>query len=172
MCETLTMPSAEYDANPREIRNFSLLQVGLTGGFFVLLFFMLGGSDADYPPIWLAVLLVVLIGVGAFFAERVWLSASPLSPEADPRDVRGEAIGVFAGQTVRKLAYCEAPLLFAVLVAFVGDFGGWPLVIAGFPGLAVLAWETWPGLRNTSMTAAMLDSQGAESHLVESFLEA
>jgi hypothetical protein len=35
----------------------------------------------------------------------------------------------------------------------------------------VIAWETWPSLRNTSMTAAMLDSAGAESGLVESFLD-
>ncbi|MBC7631110.1 hypothetical protein [Aeromicrobium sp.] len=163
------MPSAEYDATPTEVRNFALLQVGLTGGFFVLLFFMLGGRDADYPPIWLAVLLVALIGVGAFFAERVWLNASPLVADDPRKDIRAEAVGVFAAQTVRKLAYCEAPLILAVAVAFVGDYGGWPLVISGFPGLAVLAWETWPSLRNTSMTAAMLDSAGAESGLVESF---
>ena len=50
MCETLTMPSAEYDAIPKQVRNFALLQIGLVGGFLVLLFFMFGGSDADYPP--------------------------------------------------------------------------------------------------------------------------
>jgi hypothetical protein len=163
------MPSAEWDADPREIRNFALTQIGLFFGFFVLLFFMLGGRDADYPPTWLAIVLVALIGVGAFFAERVWLSASPLSLEEDPREVRIQALGVFAAQSVRKLFYCSAPLLLAVVVAFVGDYGGWPLVIAGFPGIAVLAWETWPGLRNTSMTAAMLDSGGADSQLIESF---
>lgn len=163
------MPTAEWDASPREIRNFALTQIGLFFGFFVLLFFMLGGRDADYPPIWLAIVLVVLIGIGAFFAERVWLSASPLSVEEDPREVRIQALGVFAAQSVRKSSYCSVPLLIAVAVAFVGDYGGWPLVIAGFPGIAVLAWETWPSLRNTSMTAAMLDSGGADSHLVESF---
>lgn len=165
------MPSAEYDATPKEIRNFALLQVGLVAGFLVLLFFMLGGSDADYPPIWMCIALVVPIAVGAFFAERVWLTASPLDPDDSVRDQRGQAIGVFAGQTVRKLFYCSIPLLPAIAVAFAGDHGGWPLVIAGFPGVAVIAWETWPSLRNTSMTAAMLDSQGAESHLVESFRE-
>ena len=165
------MPSAEYDATPKEVRNFALLQVGLVGGFLVLLFFMLGGSDADYPPTWLAIALVVPIAVGAFFAERVWLTAAPLSPDTPALEVRNQAVGVFAGQTVRKFFYGFATLLPGVATAFVGDYGGWPLVIVGFPGLAVIMWETWPSLRNTSMTAAMLDAKGAESHLVESFLE-
>jgi hypothetical protein len=165
------MPAAEYDATPKEVRSFALLQIGLIGVFLVLLFFMLGGSDADYPPTWLAIALVVPIGIGAFFAERVWLSASPLPPDANTDDLQAEAVGIFAGQTVRKLFYCSAPLLPAIIVAFVGDYGGWPLVIAGFPGLAVIIWEIWPSLRNTSMTAAMLDSGGAESGLIESFRE-
>lgn len=165
------MPSADYDATPAEVRKFALLQVGLTAVFLVLLFFMQGGNDADYPPIWLALVLVVLVGLGAFMAERVWLTASPLPPHGDPDDLRDEAVGIFAGQTVRKLMYCEAPMLVAVIVSFVVDHGGWPIAIAGFPGMLVLVWEVWPSLRNTSMTAAMLDSKGAESQLVESFLE-
>lgn len=165
------MPVEEFDATPGEVRNFALLQVGLTAAFLVLLFFMLGGSSEDYPPVWLSLVLVALVGAGAFLAERVWLSATPLPADADPAELQASAVGIFAGQTVRKLIYCEAPLLFAVLVGFVGGYGGWPLVVAGFPGLLVLAWEVWPSLRNTSMTAAMLDSQGADSRLVESFLE-
>jgi hypothetical protein len=165
------MPSAEYEATPKEVRNFAQLQIGLVGGFLVLLFFMLGGSDADYPPAWLAVTLVVPIAVGAFLAERVWLTASPLPADMPPPELRNQAVGLFAGQTVRKFFYCFAALLPGVIAAFVGDYGGWPLVIVGFPGIAVLMWETWPSLRNTSLTAAMLDSQGAQSHLVESFIE-
>jgi hypothetical protein len=165
------MPSAEYDATPREVRSFALLQIGLTGAFLVLLFFMLGATDEPFPPIWLTVVLVALVAVGAFLAERVWLSASPLPASDDPAQTQREAIGIFAGQTVRKLMYCEAPLLVAVAVTFVADHGGWPLVVAGFPGMLVLTWEVWPSPRNTSLTAAMLDSQGAESGLVEAFLE-
>jgi len=165
------MPSVEYDATPSEVRNFALLQIVLTAVFYVLLFFMLGADEEPFPPIWLTVALLVLVGAGAFMAERVWLSASPLPADADPDDTRREAIGVFASQTVRKLIYCETPLLVAVLVTFVADHGGWPLVIAGFPGLLVLTWELWPTLRNTSLSAAMLDSQGADSQLVESFRE-
>ncbi|MCD9198424.1 hypothetical protein [Aeromicrobium wangtongii] len=165
------MPSVEYEATPSEVRKFALLQIVLTAVFFVLLFFMLGGDDAPFPPVWLTVLLVVLVGAGAVMAERVWLSSSPLPADADPDEARRDAVGVFAAQTVRKLTYCEAPLLIAVLVAFVTDHGGWPLVIAGFPGLLVLTWELWPSLRNTSLTAAMLDSKGADSQLVESFRE-
>jgi hypothetical protein len=165
------MPSVEYDATPAEVRSFALLQIGLTGGFLVLLFFMLGANDEPFPPVWLTVVLVALVAAGAFLSERVWLSASPLTPTAQPDETQREAIGIFAGQTVRKLMYCEAPMLVAVVVAFVTDHGGWPLVVAGFPGMLVLAWEVWPSPRNTSLSAAMLDSQGAESRLVESFLE-
>lgn len=165
------MPRVEYDATAPEVRHFVLLQVILTAGFYVLLFFMLGGTDADVPPIWLSASLVALVGIGAFFAERVWLTASPLPADGDPEQLRREAIGIYAGQTVRKLMFCEAPLLIAVVVAFVTDFGGWPFVIAGFPGLLVLAWEVWPSLRNTSIVAGMLDAQGADSRLVESFLK-
>lgn len=165
------MASDEFDATPSEVRNFALLQIGLTGAFLVMLFFMLGGSDADYPPTWLAVVLVALVGLGALMAERVWLSTSPLPADADPEDARRQAVGIFAAQTVRKLLVCEAPMLIAVIVTFVVDHGGWPIVIAGFPGMLVLTWEIWPSLRNTSLSAAMLDSQGADSQLVESFRE-
>jgi len=165
------MPSVEYDATPAEVRSFALLQIGLTGGFYVLLFFMLGGDGEPFPPVWLTIVLLVLVAVGAVLSERVWLSASPMPADADPADARRDAVGIFAAQTVRKLMYCEAPLLIAVVVAFVADHGGWPLVVAGFPGLLVLTWELWPSLRNTSLTAAMLDSQGADSQLVESFRE-
>jgi hypothetical protein len=164
------MPSVEYDATAPEVRHFVLLQMALTAVFYVVLFFVLGGTDADLPPAWLSVALVVIVGVGAFLAERVWLTASPLPADGDPDRLRREAIGVFAGQTVRKLMICEVPLLIAVVVAFVVDHGAWPLVIAGFPGLLVLAWEVWPSLRNTSLCAGMLDSKGADSQLVESFL--
>ena len=162
------MPSVEYADNPRELRNFAILQWVLTAGFFVLLFWMLGGTDADFPPVWLTVVLVALVIIGAVFAERAWRSVTPLP--ANVRDVKAQAVGMFAKHTVRKLIFCEAPLLIAVVVAFVTPYAGWPLVIAGFPGLLVLAWETWPSLHNTSMAAAMLDAAGAESKLVESFL--
>ena len=165
------MPSVEYDATPSEVRRFVLLQIVMVAVFLVLLFFMFGGDDADFPPWWTVVVQLVLLGIGTFFAERVWLTASPLTPGADPDETRTEAIGIFAGQTVRKLFYCTAPLLFGITLSFVTDHGGWPLVVAGFPGLIVLAWELWPTPRNTSLSAAMLDSQGAESQLTESFLE-
>lgn len=166
------MPSAEYDASPDEVRKFALLQIVLTGVFLTLLFFMLGGTEASFPPIWLTVVLLALVAGATFLAERVWLSASPLPSTATATDVEREAVGIFAAQTVRKLIFCEAPLLAAVVVAFVADHGGWPLVVAGFPGMLALTWEIYPSPRNTSLTAAMLDSQGAESRLVENFLEA
>ena len=70
------MPSAEYNTTPREIRNFATLQLGLTGAFLVVLFLICGGTDADYPPPWLAALLVVPIILSVVLAERV----TPINP--------------------------------------------------------------------------------------------
>lgn len=169
--ETLIMPRAEIDSTPRELRNFAILQIALTTGFLVLVFWMLGGREADFPPIWLAVVLVALVGVGAVLAERAWQSLPPLPADTDVDQVRAEAVGAFAKHTVRKLIFCEVPLLVAVIVAFVAPYAGWPLVIAGFPGLLVLAWEILPSLHNTSMAAVMFDAAGAESGLVKTFLD-
>ncbi len=163
------MPSAEYNASPREIRNFAALQLGITGAFLVALFAICGGTDADYPPPWLSAALIVPLMVAAVFAERVWLNGSPLPAGPDRSRLQSEAVDVFASQTFRKLLYVEAAMLPAVVVAFVGSYGAWPIVIAGFPGILLLAWETYPTRRNVSRTAAMLDSRGAESGLVEGF---
>ncbi|MGH3457179.1 hypothetical protein [Aeromicrobium sp.] len=163
------MPTQEYETSPAEVRTFAFLQMGLTAVFLVLLFWAFGGTDARFPPWWIVLLLLLAVAISAFFAERVWLSARPLSPAVDPDELRSRAVGVFAGQIVRKLAYCEASVIFAVIVGFVAPYGGWPMLIGGVPGLALIVFETWPSLRNTSMTEVMLDADGAESGLVESF---
>ncbi|MEH3033890.1 MAG: hypothetical protein PGN07_07575 [Aeromicrobium erythreum] len=163
------MPRAEYDASPREVRTFALLQVGLTTGFLVLLFFALDGLDADVPPWWLIAVLLLAVAASAFLAERVWLDTEPLDPDLDPEDARAAAVGVYASQTVRRLWICNASIAFAIIVAFVANNAAWPLVIGGLPGLALMTWEVWPSLRNLSMTEVVLDDDGATSGLVESF---
>lgn len=163
------MPLAEYEASPQEVRRFALLQIGLTAGFMTLIFLALGGTDADLPPWWLLAALLLVVVVAAVLSERVWLQASPLDADDDPDDLERRAIGIFAAQTVRKLMFCEASVLLAILVSFVGTWGGWPILLAGVPGLFLLGFETWPGLRNLTMTAAMLEAEGAETRLVESF---
>lgn len=172
VCQTRAMPSVEYESTPSEVRRFALLQIVVTGALLVLLFFTVGGTDAPFPPTWMTVALLALVGIGAFLAERVWLSAAPLAPSADPAQTQREAVGIFASQTVRKLIYAETPMLVGALLAITAPYAAWPIVITGFPGMLVLTWEVYPSPRNTSLTAAMLDSQGAESQLVESFLDA
>ena len=46
------------------------------------------------------------------------------------------------------------------------------LVIAGFPGLAVIAWEIWPSLRNVFDDRGHARLGGRRSGLIDSFLEA
>ena len=163
------MQTPEYETSAREVRTFAFLQMGLTTVFLVLLFFAFGGTSGDFPPWWLVALLLGVVAFTAYLAERVWLSAQPMSPHSDPDEMQAEAIGIFASQIVRKLVYCEAGVIFAVVVGFITPYGGWPMLIGGVPGLILIGFETWPSLRNTSMTAAMLDAEGAESGLVEAF---
>lgn len=169
VCETRVMRTREYETSPSEVRTFVFLQLGLTVVFLGLLFVAFGGTDADIPPWWLIAVMLVVIAICAFFAERVWLGATPLNPREDPDALRVHAVGVFAGQLVRKLAFCEAGIIFAVIVGFTGSYGGWPILIGGIPGLLVLAFEIWPSLRNTSITEAILESEGADAGLVEAF---
>jgi hypothetical protein len=163
------MKSREYETSPSEVRTFAFLQLGLTAIFLALLFFAFEGTNANRPPWWLIAVLLVAIAISGFLAERVWLTATPMDPGRDPDELQSDAVGIFAGQIVRKLAYCEAGIIFAVIVGFVTSYGGWPMLIGGVPGLALLGFETWPSLRNTSMTAAMLEAEGADTGLVEAF---
>ena len=59
-----------------------------------------------------------MVAVSAFFAERVWLSAEPMSPDGDPEELQAQAVGIFAGQVVRKLAFCEVGVILSVIVGF------------------------------------------------------
>lgn len=163
------MPSESSAATAREIRKFVFLQLVITAVFLAVVYWIFNDTAADYPPIWFVVALMVAIAVAAFCSERVWLRGTPLDP-AESADVNQVlALEQYANQTLRKLIYSEIPLLIAVLACFVADWGGWPVLIVALPGLAVQAYETWPHLRSTSMTAAILDSEGAESLLVENF---
>ena len=164
------MPSDSTVKTAKDIRKFSLIQLAITVVFLAVIFWVFDGSTDKYPPLWIPIFLVVAIGVCAFFSERVWLTASPLDPAEDPERNEAKALEIFTGQTLRKLIISEIPLLIAVLICFIFTVGGWPVLIAGIPGVAVQAWETIPHLRNTSMTAAILDSKGAESGLVENFI--
>jgi predicted branched-subunit amino acid permease len=163
------MPPPEYETTPSEVRNFARLQLGLTAVFLVLIYAMIGGLGEDVIPWWLIAVLLAAVVVGAVLAERVWMSALPFAPDADPDEMRTKAVGIFAGQVVRKQAFCQAPILLAVLATFVFPYGGWPILVGAAPGLLVLAFETWPSLRNISMTEAMLNADGARAGLVESF---
>ncbi len=130
-----------------------------------------GGTDADYPPPWLAAAAGrSRLVVAAFFAERVWLSGSPLDRRPDAVQLRA------AGAQHLRVADRPQDDLSSrprccrrVIVGIRRSVRRWPIVIVGFPGILLLAWETWPTLRNVSRTAAMLDSGGAKSGLVEGF---
>jgi hypothetical protein len=162
----------EFDASPSEIRGFAVVQVLLVGAFLAALFWAFGATDGSIPPWWLILLLLAAPAAAASFAERVWLDARPLDPKDSPEHLQEHAISVFAGQTLLKLYYCTASILFAIVMGFVfRTHAGWPVLIGGVPSLAVLAFEIWPSMRSTSMTEVMLDANGAKSGLSSAFLE-
>lgn len=155
------------ETTPGEVRKLVLVQVGLTALFLVVIFVLLDGLDADRPAIWLMILPLLVLALGVFLAERSWLRVAPLTANAP--DPESAGLAAFVSHTLRKFVLCEGALLICVILAFVSDRAGWLVVIAGIPGLAVLAFEAWPSARNLSLTAAMLDAQGAESRLLETF---
>ncbi len=160
------MPAPE-ETSPPELLKAVQVQLGLTALFLVVIFALLDGTDAARPPIWVMVLPLVVIAIGAVLAERAWLRVKPLA--ADAPEPQRDALDAYVSQTMRKFVYCEGALLVCVLLAFASDRAGWLVAIAGPPGLAVLAFETWPSARNLSLTASMLDADGAESRLLENF---
>lgn len=161
----------EFDASPSEIRAFAVVQVLLVGVFLALLFWAFGARDGEFPAWWLIIVLLAAPVAAAYFSERVWLEAEPLDPAEPADDQRSQAVNVFAGQTLLKLYACTASIVFAIIMGFVfRQYAGWPILIGGVPSLAVMAFEIWPSARNTSMTQVMLDANGAESGLSNSFL--
>lgn len=164
------MAQTEYDASPLELKKFAMVQIALPALFSAAIFFMLGGMSEDFPPLWLAGALLVPIVVAAWYSERVWMQGQPLNPHDDLAAQREQGVAVFAAQTVRKLIYCEIPIMIGVIAGFFLTYGGWPVLITAPPALAVLAFEVWPSLRNAAMTEVMLNSRGAKSDVLESFI--
>jgi hypothetical protein len=161
----------EFDASPAEIRGFAIVQVVLVGIFLAVLFWAFGGREGTIPPWWLIIPLLAAPAAAAYFAERVWLEARPLDPADPPEEQTNQAVSVFAGQTLLKLYFCTASIIFAIIIGFVfRNHAGWPILIGGIPSLAVMAFEIWPSTRNTSMTEVMLNSNGGAANLVKSFL--
>lgn len=161
----------EFDASPAEIRGFAAVQVMLVAVFLVLLYWAFGGREGPIPPWWLIAPLLIAPALAAFFAERVWLDGRPFDPADLPDDVSGRAVSIFAGQTLLKLYYCTASIVFAIIIGFIfRNYAGWPIVIGGVPSLAVMAFEIWPSSRNTAMTEVMLNSNGVDTGLVRTFL--
>ncbi len=158
---------APEETTPSEVRRTVAVQIALTSVFLLLMFVLRSGLDADPPPIWLIVALLVVVGVGAVLCERAWLRITPLAPDVE--DPEGRALEVYAAQTTRKLGFGQGTVLLCVIVAFAADHAAWPVVIGALPALGVLVFETWPTARNLSLVEAMVEADGASTHLIEQF---
>lgn len=160
------MPARE-ETTPTEVRRTIAVQIALTALFLLVVFVLLDALDSDAPPLWLIVVLLLLVVAGAVLAERSWLKVKPIG--LDTLDREREALDVYVSQTLRKFAYCEGAVLACIIVAFAFDYAAWPIVIGALPGLAVLAFETWPSPRNLSLIETMIDANGGSSRLMERF---
>ena len=112
------MPTPEYETSPSEVRTFAFLQLGLTTVFLALLFLAFGGTDADFPPWWLIAVLLAVVGDHRHLRRARLAVGQAHETRPGPRGAAVQAVGIFAGQIVRKLAYCEAGVIFAVIVGF------------------------------------------------------
>lgn len=166
-CVRLEPMPAREETTPIEVRRTIAVQIALTAVFLLAVFVLLDALDSDAPPICLIVVLLLVVAAGAVQAERSWLKVAPLPLDARDRD--RAALDVYVSQTLRKFAYCEGAVLICIILAFAFDYAAWPIVIGALPGLAVLAFETWPSPRNLSLIETMIDADGGSSRLMERF---
>ncbi len=169
-CVRLGRMPAREETTPVEVRRTIAVQIALTAVFLLAMFVLLDGLDADAPPIWLIVVLLLVVAAGAVLAERSWLKIAPLAAGTTDRD--RAALDLYVSHSLRKVVYCEGAVLICIVLAFAFDYAAWPIVIGALPGLAVLAFETWPSPRNLSLVETMLDAKGGSSRLIERFDQA
>jgi hypothetical protein len=166
------MAHREYETTPLGLRKFVLGQIGVTAGFCVLIFWLLGDIQEPFPPLWLVGALLASVVVAGLLAERVWMRGQPLDPNEQAYSQRQTGLAVLAGQTVRKTWICTMPIILSVLTAFLAGHSGWPILTTAPLGIAVLTFEAWPSLRNVAMTEIMLNSRGAKADVLEAFIRA
>lgn len=166
---------ADRTPSPTELRRFVMVQWALALVFLIVMGIIskqLSGPGYVYPPVWLIAILMALVVTCAVVTERAYRSITPLDPDHTPETWQEQSMRVFASQTGRAAIVSVIPLLAAAVISvgWARLWGPWPIIVTALPALAILIWETWPHSRNTSITAAMLDADGAESGLVARFL--
>lgn len=154
---------------PAELRRSATIHVGLTAAFLGVVIVLRGGTNASPPPWWLLVALLAIVAVGAAVAERVPYAADPIDPSLTGEKARDAAALALARQTLRRFVITGGPLVIVVLASFLFEHGGWPMILIGPIGVLVMAVETWPSRRNVSVSAALLEAEGARTGLVDAY---
>lgn len=163
------MSSNDTAPSPEELRRAVTLQVGLSAVFCAVIAVLRGGIDAPLPSWWLLALLVLVIAGTGYAAGRVPYTATPIDPAWSATAAHEASLTAFARQTFLRMAITGGGLAVVVLTSFAVEHAGWPIILGAPLGLAAMAWSTWPGLRNASITAAVLETAGARTGLVEAF---
>lgn len=127
------------------------------------------GLSTDPPPLTIIVALLATPVLAYLTAEAIGFRAAPL-PAGRPHDASSRAqvsLARYQSSTFVRFAVCELPILVALVACFVLDHGLWPFAIVILPGVALLAYETWPSGRNLDKYATALERDGGSSLLRE-----
>jgi hypothetical protein len=129
------------------------------------LYYVLVTDDGfgDFPETWALAVLAAAVGAYAF-CEYVGFRTAPLEPGGQPEEVETASWLRFTTSTFVRFAVCEAVFLVSVPLAFITQ-SFWIVLVGAVLGLALLAWEVWPGPRNQRRFATALEARGAPSYL-------
>lgn len=151
-----------------DLKRIARLQVALVAVGLTVIAVLNGGLDlVDFPPVWFLVALAAVLALGTLLAERLGFAADPIAPQASDDAQFALAAKHYQSRMMLRLALTEGALLVIALATFAFEYGRWPVVLAGLPGLAIMAFEVWPSIRNVEKIAAALESEGQPSHLLE-----
>ncbi|GAA1610408.1 hypothetical protein GCM10009789_75940 [Kribbella sancticallisti] len=131
----------------------------------VMWFVLAVDGIGDFPPTW-APLLILAAAAGAYsLCELAGFRTAPLQPGGRPADVERLSWQRFTSSTFVRFAVCEAVFLLSLPLAFIVD-SFWVILVGAVLAMPLLAWEVWPGVRNTQRFAASLESAGHPSYLL------
>lgn len=134
----------------------SVVVFGVTGGF--------AGEDL---PVWVTFGLPILVVGCTTLVSWRWTRPSPI-PADDPAP-RDTAVSRLTQHLATSFAILEVPVIAGIILSFMLDAGGWPILIAAVPTLASVGFSLWPSRTNLERFTTALESAGAQTGLREAF---
>lgn len=165
----MTTPAKGPGAGPGKspaLQTLRYLVGAVIGALFVMavaLMFVLGFG----PPPLLSVLLLLLLGAGAYFViETVGYRVRPVDPGLDGDAARQAGMSQFQSSLMRRLAMAESVAIIGIALAFVGRTVLIYDVGASISVLLLLV-HVWPSQRSVDRVVSELERNGARTGLRE-----